>query len=578
MSEWDRLESMARSIGLEGGLEARIADPLWMLARQWQVSEFRGDDAAQPAAVRISGQNTLLTDLKGQAGGPHPLPPGAPLEAVVESTPGPDFGAAGLYASVRACRRLVRLLDSAGLSGAVDALRSAYPLRLPGRLVQMGTSGAQTAALFMRWGMDSAALAQAGTEAVGLVLEATLAPADKSRAQRIISRWVEWYRRRDGQTHSFAWDEEGLEYAFSLRAGDGTANPEVNIELDAAEHNGGHLDWYTFDIASMSFGSTKRQRKIHTALPTPVRYQGMPASRWWQFEDGMVNFGDLEAGPADLARLLVAEFATVYADDWFVVPISVPVGSISEIEHLEVIDNFGGRVRIQSTAANDLRRTGGKRAWRLFELTGDRISSDHPSPWLLIAPALVNDANGPVLERVALTRDEGANLVWAVEGLVEGLLGRGVERAQAWYTAQPAKPEPSRPGRPKATRKYEDQWWRYQLESPVPPWWIPFLPERISPNSSQVRLRRARMHYWQQYSDERITSQLGPQGGFLDPRRPCWLREEEVPRGGIRLERRWQFGRWYDGSYHVWLQRRKLAGRGERASGIRWDVLMPGED
>ena len=30
------------------------------------------------------------------------------------------------------------------------------------------------------------------------MLEATLAPADKSRAQRIISRWVEWYRRRDG--------------------------------------------------------------------------------------------------------------------------------------------------------------------------------------------------------------------------------------------------------------------------------------------------------------------------------------------------------------------------------------------
>src|SRR5262245_11441016 len=65
MSSWDRLESMARSIGLEGGLEARIADPLWMLARQWQVSEFRGDDAAQPTAVRITGDNLLLTVFKG---------------------------------------------------------------------------------------------------------------------------------------------------------------------------------------------------------------------------------------------------------------------------------------------------------------------------------------------------------------------------------------------------------------------------------------------------------------------------------------------------------------------------------
>jgi hypothetical protein len=46
----------------------------------------------------------------------------------------------------------------------------------------------------------------------------------------------------------------------------------------------------------------------------------MPVSRWWEFENGTVHFGDLEAGPADLARLLVAEFATVYADDHFVVP------------------------------------------------------------------------------------------------------------------------------------------------------------------------------------------------------------------------------------------------------------------
>jgi hypothetical protein len=66
---------------------------------------------------------------------------------------------------------------------------------------------------------------------------------------------------------------------------------------------------------------------------------------------------------------------------------------------------------------------------------------------------------------------------------------------------------------------------------------------------------------------------VGPQGVFLDPRRPRWIYEEEVPRSGVRLERRWQFGRWHDGSFHVWLQRRKRAGRGERSSGVRWDLL-----
>jgi hypothetical protein len=67
--------------------------------------------------------------------------------------------------------------------------------------------------------------------------------------------------------------------------------------------------------------------------------------------------------------------------------------------------------------------------------------------------------------------------------------------------------------------------------------------------------------------------QVGPKSELLDPRRPRWLYEEEVPTNGVRVERSWQLGRWQDGSLHVWLQRRKRPGRGERASGLRWDLL-----
>ncbi len=52
------------------------------------------------------------------------------------------------------------------------------------------------------------------------------------------------------------------------------------------------------------------------------------------------------------------------------------------------------------------------RTWRLFELTGDRVDKEHPSPWLLVPPTLAGSLDGPVLERVALTRDEAANLAW----------------------------------------------------------------------------------------------------------------------------------------------------------------------
>ena len=348
----------------------------------------------------------------------------------------------------------------------------------------------------------------------------------------------------------------------------------------APEHDGGHLDWYSFDLvaggrATPGLGAWKTL----TSIPAPVRYTGMPASRWWEFEDADVNLGDLDAGPADLARLLVAEFATSYRNDWFVIPLRVTVGTLSEVTRLEVIDTFGGRQTIKSAAALD--STGGSsgRAWRFLELSGDATGPAHPAPWLLVAPTVAADANGPVLEQVLLARDEGANLAWAIEKSVEGPLGRAVERAGAWNAANPAAPVTPGAGAPPpgAPRSYEAQWWQYRVEAPAPPWWIPLVPELIPGDAVQVRLRRARLSAWDLLVDGPAAAQVGPQGTFFDHRVPRRVREEEVQRDGVRLERRWQAARWHDGSLHVWLQRRKSAGRGERSSGLRWDLLVPGE-
>lgn len=577
MSTWDRIECMARSIGLEGGLQAQIADPLWMLARQWQVAEFRGDDAAQPAGVRVTARNLPLTGLSGAAGGQRPLPDTMPLEAAVEAAPEPDLGAAGVFAAARASRRLIRTLGAAGLGGAVDALRAAFPLTLPDRLVAFGSSDDRLATLYARRGIDAAALAKTPPAVVGKALAGALAPADTERARQLIASWALWYGRRRGEAGAGAWEDERLEHRFTLSAGDGAAQGRQALTIQAPEHTGGHLDWYSFDLAAPVRPAGAPQTRSHTAIPAPVQYQGMPAARWWQFEDWRVNFGAVEAGPADLARLVVAEFATTYSRDWFVVPISLPVGSLTEVRMLEVIDNFGGRARISSTAINDARR-GGDRVWRMFELTGDEVSDGHPSPWLLVAPTLASDVSGPALERVHLARDEGANLVWAIEGLVEGLLGRAVDRSEAWAAARPAEQGPRDAAEPARPRFYDRERWRYRLEAAPPPWWIPFLPERIDRDSAQTRLRRARMQAWELVTDARARLQLGPQGQLLDPRGPRWLVEAEIPRSGVRVERRWQFARWHDGSYHVWLQRRKLPGRGERSGGLRWDVLLPDAD
>jgi hypothetical protein len=60
---------------------------------------------------------------------------------------------------------------------------------------------------------------------------------------------------------------------------------------------------------------------------------------------------------------------------------------------------------------------------------------------------------------------------------------------------------------------------------------------------------------------------LTPDGG-----RALELYEEEVPREGVRVTRNYQYTRWFDGSTHLWIGRRKQIGRGEGSSGLRFDV------
>jgi hypothetical protein len=524
---WDRVEGMARSEDLNDGLQAPIADPLWMLAQQRRVGEFVGDDAGEPVGVRLRARIAPLTS-----------PRAGVWEACVEATAEPDSGAAGVFASARAARRLVRMLRARGHDSVIQLLRQRFPLRVE-HAREAGSPEALE--LLGRWGFDAAAVAGASDldvdpDALAVIEEWRPAPAGES-----------------------SWDDERMEYSFSFGI-------DEAVTLSVPEHGGGPLDWFSCDLDSDSGLEEGTGETVSVTLPpTPVRYVGMPASRWFEFEDGDVNFGDIDAGPTDLARLIVAEFATVYGDDWYLVPLRVPAGSLAEILKVQILDSFGDLIDVKSVARNDFERVGAARAWRLFELSGDEVGPGHPSPWLFVPPSPASSLEGPVLERVALTRDEAANLVWGVEQLIEGPLGRAVERASVWHAQT-------------SVSTSEDETttgvWRYRLGGQAPPWWIPLVPERIDPeNSPEIRLRRARLRSWASLEPPEL---VGPRSGLLDPRRPRWFYEEEVPRGGVRVERLWQAARGPDGGLHVWLRRRKRPGRCDGGSGLRWDIIDRG--
>ena len=51
---WNRLEPRPRTRDIRESLRARVRDPLWILARQWQMGEFQAEDAGTAAHVDIA--------------------------------------------------------------------------------------------------------------------------------------------------------------------------------------------------------------------------------------------------------------------------------------------------------------------------------------------------------------------------------------------------------------------------------------------------------------------------------------------------------------------------------------------
>ena len=557
---WDRIEPHTRDPDLEEALQARLGDPLWLMARQWQVGEFRGEDAASPIHVRVTTQHHPLTGFRGHAAPGSPeesFPEGRPLESRVEAEAIGGHGRVGV--ATDAGLQLLRRLDEHGLGHLREPLRAAFRLSLPpGSLAGLPSRDQRRLRLMARRSLDGLRALDAGRDAVLAVAD----PGDRPRLEPAVDAWrAEQLDRFDlpgdsGET----WVEDRLEHRFSITA----ETPGAEVALSAEEYPGGRLDWHAFDFAESTPRPTPvgppAEPPLHL-LPVPLTYAGMPASSHWELEEGSVYFGGVEAGPADTGRLAVAEFATVYSNDYFLLPLRFPAGCIARVTDMVVRNNYGESFDVRSTAEWDEELPGGERPWAFFELSGDPSPTNGRAPWLLLVPALPTPQNGPPLESVSFVRDEEANLVWAVEERVETATGGSVRRRLMSGLEPQPQPEPAAP---------EDGTWRYRLQSPVPPYWIPLVPERTDPDSPQVKLRRGRMLAWEELEDPRVA---GAKGRVLAPDRPLRLHEEEIPATGAQVTRRWQMARGADGRPHLWMSRRKRPGRGERGSGLSYDAV-----
>lgn len=524
------------------GLAARVADPLWLLARQFQFGEFTGDDGGAPTRIHVEATWTPFTrwhpgDPPTESGKGQPLDIAhQPLESLVEDDRGvSEIAAPPLLAVVEAGQRLARDLAAAGQGTAATALQTAFPV-----ITGAGDGGD----LFNGRAID------------GFAVRAALAggpaalPPEAAAAAAVLEAWRQWFDRRFGfRADSAAWMQERLEHRFGLAA----PTPEGGeLYVHAPEYLGQGIGWQDLDAVPLpperALGAAGEAARIERVtvdaqFPQPLRWPGSPVDRFWELEDAAVDFGVVRLAPTDIAGLLAVDMMVTAGTDWFVVGVPLTIGGAARIDRIVVTDVFGDRTLIR-LAERDL--TG------LGQLYTPRDPDDAPVPWLLLPPALLQRVDGPAIEEVLLVRDELANLGWAVE--LTAPLNDGEATDVASFLPPPPPPVRSAAAPADALG--------YLLTTGVPENWRPLVPLR-RPEDGRRILRQGVI---QGNEGKAAFTQLARQ--IVD------LPDEEVPREGKLLRRFWQYGRWSDGSRHLWCGREVHPGRGEANSALRYDLAI----
>jgi hypothetical protein len=573
ITSWQRLEPRCRDEAMTEGPRARIHDALWLLARQWQTGEFRGEDAGSPVLASWRADSARLTRIHLGAIAPDTDESAAPyevtalpLETMVERQPVDTI--ASLRLAVESGLRLLQLIDGQPTG---KRYRGTFLKRFPLTPPTEAERSALDADTLAWWSLmagrapDGRAISAALRDPDGtrLPVPAALrvAAADVPAVEQAIDRWLAecdalFSRPEPGAPE--AWQSERMEYAFTVAA----AHPgEGETALSATQYCEGRLDWSSVDIdPEVNLGSAADMAStplVQTTVPAPVSFRGMPAPRFWEFEDARIDWGLIQAGPGDLPHLLLADFATSFGNDWYVIPAEVEVGTLTRTRSLVITDTFGVRTLVRPVHDVAIAPAPGFALFQLGVLQRAPAPPFTPQPNLFfLAPAVGKTLEGRPLEEVLLLRDEIANLAWAVEQAVPGRLEQRLELS--------AYVPPGDEGTPPAP----DGTLRYRLATDVPPNWVPLLPQRDA-GTNALRLVRGAMLA----ADGRAVLRRA-RGVLLNPPGAAGLRlfDEEVPRAGARITRSAQYARWLGGSAVLWMGLRNTAGRGEGDSGLRFDT------
>lgn len=615
----ERMEGRTRDNDITEALRFRVHDPLWMLTRQWQLGEFRGNnvgtamavkcqvyqddcqkDPIEPVTERINPQIDLLVRVESAVYLLDLIRQYAKCNAATFKS----FAAFVAKKNVIKWEEENQVLDSnltteheRGLNKRRGKFINAYKGKtFDGYALYVAFYNY----LNTKKKDNNHIFTQAKNQKIDLQVST-------SNIEKIMKTYTEWFQKKyiPGAAQNTCWQERDLCYEVKVAAG--------SSDYVGERYEGGRISWHTFDYKGTTKQQTTAPQNI-LSLPTLATYSGAPNKRLWEFEDRKVFMGNSVEQQSD-ANLVFMKFATMYGNDWMLIPLQTEIGKSISISQIEVKDTFGDTIIIKGTDRAGANDTEGdlQENWQVFTNSLQGTQDGSSANNLFFAPQLATTLEGTPIEEVEMLRDEMANMVWGVETLVSDGCGGAfdgnlyatelADYVNELYDEYRVKPVPKtfafgQDGEveTKTEEGMERAAYKYVLQSTVPYNWIPFVPQHkggtgdiFSLGGREMILRRGKMacYVWDVNNKQQLelmrkavrplTSILrkGISRQSKDKWResPLLINEEAVQATGIKLVKNYQRTRWLNGRTYNWLGIYKVLAKTKGSSGLEFDVL-----
>lgn len=603
------LETRTRKGDMTDALRFRIYDPLWMLSRQWQLGEFKGNDAGTAMSVRCRvKQSSVLPGTHpaqfdwGRSGGPLIKPLEYDVEKLARTiTPLVRVESAAYFMDMLYdCKEYPTASDRKKLLGT---LCSELPLSIEETCdpavcrSSIESESVRSFSESRNTRLTRFKVSHEGKAFDGLELFLRLQSGGGKDAfgipQDLGRQYADWFEHRYLDP-ARKWETDSLSYSSAA-----TTREKL---YQSENYSGGNLSWYSFDAGDDLKSTHPKDIRELKAIPSPATYPGAPNKRLWEFEDRKVFMGN-STGMQAKGNVAFLQYATMYGNDWMIFPLKVEFGQYLDVQEIVVYDSFGQRSVITRQAFTEADTFG--QQWQMF--TNAPLSMEktgNPQRGLLFVPVFPRKLEGEPLEQVNLLRDEMANMVWGVETRIEDGCGSSLDAnvlaAEVGQFVEDSyeeavekarlsvRVEPDGRARMTSDRKAD---FKYTLMTGVPFNWIPFVPQHVKTQDEkdayssfiggrEVVLRRGKMPVYfdgKYYPVRPLSSLLCVETGKSKDGKvhemPLFIHEEEVQGVGTQIVRNCQRARWLRGQTFTWMGYTKQIKYTQGNSGLKFDDL-----